>query len=103
MRLYIDTRSRESIIISLSKGSETFFTKRSEKKEMTPELALEFIKKALDEASVNLNEITKIEVEKGSGSYTGIRVGVSVANSLSFALGIPINEHKISSIVIPEY
>jgi len=41
--------------------------------------------------------LTGIEVETGPGSFTGLRVGVSVANALGFALGIPVNGKKLET------
>lgn len=41
--------------------------------------------------------LESVEVETGPGSFTGLRVGVSVANALGFALGIPVNGKKIET------
>lgn len=38
-----------------------------------------------------------IEVETGAGSFTGLRIGVSVANALAFALKIPINNKRMET------
>jgi len=38
-----------------------------------------------------------IEVEAGPGSFTGIRVGVAIANALGFSLGVPVNGKKIET------
>lgn len=42
-------------------------------------------------------KLKEIEVETGHGSFTGLRVGVSVANALGFALGIPVNGKKLET------
>jgi tRNA threonylcarbamoyladenosine biosynthesis protein TsaB len=49
-----------------------------------------FIEKCLDEAGCNLNELDAVAVSKGPGSYTGLRIGVSAAKGLCFALSIPL-------------
>lgn len=36
-------------------------------------------------------DITSVSVNPGPGSFTGTRVGVTVANALAFALGFKIN------------
>jgi len=41
-----------------------------------------------------------IEVETGPGSFTGLRVGVSVANALGFSLGISVNGKKMETELV---
>ena len=50
----------------------------------------EFIKEVVEEAGVELTELKAIAVSKGPGSYTGLRIGVSTAKGLCFALDIPL-------------
>lgn len=39
---------------------------------------------------LDLNKLEGIVVFVGPGSFTGLRIGVSVANALSYGLGVPI-------------
>ena len=50
----------------------------------------EFIKVVLAEANIELTDLNAIAVSKGPGSYTGLRIGVSAAKGLCFALNIPL-------------
>jgi len=49
-----------------------------------------FIEKVCAEASVSIQELDAIAVSMGPGSYTGLRIGVSAAKGLCFALEIPL-------------
>ncbi len=49
-----------------------------------------FIEEVIQGANCKIEEIEAIAVSKGPGSYTGLRIGVSTAKGLCFALGIPL-------------
>ncbi|MFD0863629.1 tRNA (adenosine(37)-N6)-threonylcarbamoyltransferase complex dimerization subunit type 1 TsaB [Sungkyunkwania multivorans] len=49
-----------------------------------------FIEEVLQAASITQRELQAIAVSKGPGSYTGLRIGVSAAKGLCFALDIPL-------------
>ena len=48
------------------------------------------IDEALLQAGVDKTELGAIAVDIGPGSFTGVRIGVSCANAMAFALGIPV-------------
>ncbi len=48
------------------------------------------IKQILEQNAKELKDLEGIAVFKGPGSFTGLRIGISVANALSYALKIPI-------------
>lgn len=54
------------------------------------ELLTEFIKQLMDESNLGPNDIEAVSVSQGPGSYTGLRIGVSVAKGLCYAAGIPL-------------
>jgi tRNA threonylcarbamoyladenosine biosynthesis protein TsaB len=49
-----------------------------------------FIEQALKETGLSLKNLSAIAVSKGPGSYTGLRIGVSAAKGLAYALCIPL-------------
>jgi tRNA threonylcarbamoyladenosine biosynthesis protein TsaB len=48
------------------------------------------IKDILDESSIELSDLGGLLAYRGPGSFTGLRIGITVANALAFALQIPI-------------
>ena len=49
-----------------------------------------YITQVLTQANISKNDLDAIAVSKGPGSYTGLRIGVSSAKGLCFALDIPL-------------
>ena len=49
-----------------------------------------FIEEVIQEAGITFQDLKAIAVSQGPGSYTGLRIGVSAAKGLCFALNIPL-------------
>jgi len=58
---------------------------KSHASQLTP-----FITEVLAESGIKPHDLSAIAVSKGPGSYTGLRIGVSTAKGLAFALKIPL-------------
>lgn len=99
MVLYINTKDQKQVEVSLKKDGEVVES-LSEQNEYGSQVLLPLIEKVLKSQKLEFKDLTGIEVETGPGSFTGIRVGVSVANALGFSLGIPVNGKKIEDNLV---
>ncbi|MBU1000817.1 tRNA (adenosine(37)-N6)-threonylcarbamoyltransferase complex dimerization subunit type 1 TsaB [Patescibacteria group bacterium] len=96
MILHIDTSGRKIIKVKLiDKGKA--IKEMSKENEFGSQVLLPLIEKLMKSQKINFKDLKGIEVEKGPGSFTGLRVGVSVANALGFAFGIPVNGKKLET------
>ncbi len=116
MILYINTKDPKQISVALKKGGKILASKSAEneygsqvllpliikllsgiKKVKTPQVSIQFHPPG---GNSIWEQLEGIEVETGPGSFTGLRVGVSVANALGFALGIPVNSKKMETDLV---
>jgi len=87
--LYIDTCNKY-MCVGLSKGDSLVYKKQYEAFKRQSEVAAVEIDKCLKECNVKANELTKIVVTNGPGSYTGIRIGLTLAKVMSRVLNIKL-------------
>lgn len=90
MILTIDTGDREKVVVSIKDKAQTLVEVSSNNK-FGSQVLLPLIVQALQKAKKEFKDLTAIEVNIGPGSYTGLKVGVAVANALGFSLNIPVN------------
>jgi tRNA A37 threonylcarbamoyladenosine modification protein TsaB len=102
MTLYIDTTKINIINISISSDGSILAEKKVITKHPSSERILVEIKKLLDSKNIKLDKITKIEVENRGESFTGLRMGVAIANAFKYALSINSNAIKFN-IIKPIY
>ena len=95
MKLYIDTSSNQQTVIRL--GDKTLTQDSSV---WRSQVVLPMVKELLGDK--DFKEITEIEVNPGPGSFTGLRVGVAIANALGFALGVPVNGRNVGCLDVVE-
>ncbi|WP_223551415.1 tRNA (adenosine(37)-N6)-threonylcarbamoyltransferase complex dimerization subunit type 1 TsaB [Aestuariivivens sp. NBU2969] len=77
--------------VSLSKNGKVIILKEDYDKNYSHAERLHvYIEDVLKQAKISQNDLSAIAVSKGPGSYTGLRIGVSAAKGLSYALGISL-------------
>ena len=88
--LNIETATK-NCSVSLAKNGETILCKEiAEQGYSHAEKLHLFIEEIIKETGIGVNDLNGIAVSKGPGSYTGLRIGVSSAKGLCYALGIPL-------------
>ena len=86
---YIDTTS-SYLYTAIIKDNELIIEK---KKDLGKNLSVEtisIVSNMFDEVNIKPNDIDKIIVVNGPGSFTGIRIGVTLAKIMAYTLNIPI-------------
>lgn len=102
MTLYMDTTNWNTAVVGLRDDSGLVVDKlQFDAGKSLSEKLLAQVDALLEKNSVEKGELTGISVVPGPGSFTGTRIGVAVANSIGFALGIPVND--LYDPVIPVY
>ena len=94
MILFIDAHD-ELITIAL-KNKENLFIKTQESEYSHSIYTMPMIESIFKENNLEIKDLEKIIVINGPGSFTGIRIGLSIAKTLAYALNIKIN--TISSL-----
>lgn len=88
--LNIETATK-NCSVALAKDGETIFCNEiSELGYSHAEKLHVFIEEIIAKAGITAKELNAIAISSGPGSYTGLRIGVSAAKGLCFALDIPL-------------
>lgn len=100
--LTINTANNLITTVELEKNGQKF---KVEEKRGKPgdQNVLELIEKLLQEQSIALKDIDSVNVNAGPGSFTGLRVGVTIANALAFGITVSVNGKPLGEIETPIY
>ena len=86
--LFIDTSN--NLIISILENNKEIYCFNSHETNQTSAQVMPVLNEAFTKTKLNIKDIDKIFVVNGPGSFTGIRVGVTIAKIIGFCLNIPI-------------
>ncbi len=87
--LFIDTATSNLVVALIIDGNLKYYYNKQTGKEMSEKI-IPVINEALEKANINANQISKIFAVNGPGSFTGIRVGLTVAKTMAWSLKIPV-------------
>ncbi len=99
MKLYLDT-STSTCVVRLNDKEYTWNSGRE-----LAEKLLGFLQEKLFENNATWQDLTEIEFFSGPGSFTGLRIGAAVVNTLADQLKIPLFDHHHNQVdlIAPEY
>lgn len=88
--LNIETATK-NCSVSVAKNGETVLCREiAEEGYSHAEKLHVFIEEVIAESGISVQDLAAVAVSQGPGSYTGLRIGVSAAKGLCFALNIPL-------------
>ena len=87
--LFISTFDK-LITIGLLKSGEVLEVLEKESLRNHSEFVMPMIKDILDNNGIDTSYLNEIIVVNGPGSFTGVRIGVTIAKTLAYTLNIPI-------------
>ncbi len=99
LSMFLDTSTPETILKLNDKEYRYVFANDLAEK------LLAFINKKLKENNKTLHDLTEITFMSGPGSFTGLRIGATIVNTLSNELNIPLYDHNGNQhkVLLPDY
>lgn len=99
MKMYLDT-STDTCLLRLDKHEYTWLAGHD-----MAEQILSFIHSRLVENHADWTDLTSITFFTGPGSFTGLRIGATIVNTLADQLHIPLyDQHdQLHQIILPDY
>ena len=94
--LFIDT-STANVSISIVKDNEILSLVQEDIPNEHSKYATSYVKKVIDEAKIDANDIDNLLVVNGPGSFTGVRIGVTIAKTYGYLINkeiIPVSSLK---------
>ena len=99
MKMYLDTSTPETILkLDDVEYRYVFANDLAEK-------LLEFLNEKLTENGKTFQDLEEITFMSGPGSFTGLRIGAAIVNTLAHELKIPLYNHygEKVKIILPDY
>ncbi|WP_198303938.1 tRNA (adenosine(37)-N6)-threonylcarbamoyltransferase complex dimerization subunit type 1 TsaB [Aeromonas veronii] len=86
--LAVDTAT-EACSAALLVGNKLFSRWEEAPRDHTRKI-LSMVQAVLEDAGISLSDLDAIAFGRGPGSFTGVRIGISVAQGLAFGAGVPL-------------
>ena len=98
--LFIDT-SMANVSISIIKDNKILSIIQEDIPNEHSKYATSYVKKVIDDAGIDANDIDNVLVVNGPGSFTGVRIGVTIAKTYGYLIDkeiIPVSSLKSLAI-----
>ena len=103
--LFFDTSS-STLMLSIVKDNEIVDTLTLESAREHSVYAVEKLKEIIEKNNLTPNDIDKIFVVNGPGSFTGIRIAITIAKTYAYALNkeiVPVSSLKMKILGFSDY
>ena len=87
--LFIDTSSSTTILALFKENNQLAYIQENNMRDVSSRIMV-LLDDLLGQTKINLSNIDKIFVVNGPGSFTGLRIGVTMAKTLAWSLNIPV-------------
>ena len=87
--LFIDTHD-SSVVLVLYKNQKLELIKEVENSRAHSEITIPLIVKLLEEENISIHKLSDIIVVNGPGSFTGVRIGITISKVYAWSSNIPI-------------
>jgi len=89
-RILLIESATEVCSVALAESGKVISFRENAEGNRHAELLTIFIEQVFSESGLKSNEIDAVCVSRGPGSYTGLRIGVSVGKGICYGCGIPL-------------
>lgn len=88
--LQLETATKNCSVAISKEGTTIAFREFADQGYSHAEKLHLFMEEVLSDSNIHFTDLSAVAVSQGPGSYTGLRIGVSSAKGLCYALGIPM-------------
>jgi tRNA threonylcarbamoyladenosine biosynthesis protein TsaB len=90
LKILLIESSTNTCSVALSRDGKIIAIREINEPNRHAELLTVFCDQVVKEGNITFKDLNAVAVSKGPGSYTGLRIGVSAAKGICYAMGIPL-------------
>lgn len=98
MILVIDSAKAGECKVQILTGRKKFVATKLYRRRPGSQIILQVIVDALKKAKIRFSDLKAIQVVTEGPSFTGVRTGVAVANTLGWTLRLPVNDLQVGKL-----